>query len=534
VAPAGKNDIEEKLAQARLRLMNISGVLGVGMGFKASAGSFTKQLSWVVFVREKKPLSALSQSEVIPAEVLGYPTDVLQAPSLRRLACTIEDKFDVLVGGARVSNLKRYVATGNLAGDDLGTLGFFATLNSSSSRDNVVLISNNHVIAANSAAVGDPFFQPGLTGSSPSFSLTRENMHPIGTIDNLGQQGEHPFQYPEDPPPAPGAPPTLYHIDCATVKVSTNFSSCCGTNCGTKFANILHNLNQATGMAASDVTGIERMSNTSFVTSPDYPDVKVFKVGEKTGWTIGKIEIPVMTWTDPVDSSIVYNNVMVISDEGPNCGGGAVFAAAGDSGSVVLNKDRKIIGHLIGDLPGMTPPIYLACHIHPTVDFLGITMVSTQNTAGASGGATSLETSLSLDEPSHDMERALALRETVLDSTRGREYRALIEKHLREVVHLVNHVRPVTVAWHRLQGPDFLGHVLHASRHAAYGVPRELNGLGRDEALRRMLETLHQHGSVPLRADIERNAEEVRAFFNNVDDLETLAAQIELSRMSVR
>jgi hypothetical protein len=247
VAPAERNDIEEKLGQAKLRFMNISGVLGVGMGLKASAGKFTKQLSWVVFVRKKKPLSALSQAEVIPAEMFGYPTDVWQVPGLRRLGCTIEDKFDVLVGGARVSNLKRYVATGNLAGDELGTLGFFGTLNSSSSRDNVVLISNNHVISAKSAAVGDPFFQPGLTGSSPTFSLTRENMHPLGTIDNLGLQGEHPFQYSGDPPLAPGAPPTLYHIDCATVKVSTSFSSCCGSNCGTKFANILPNLNQATG-----------------------------------------------------------------------------------------------------------------------------------------------------------------------------------------------------------------------------------------------------------------------------------------------
>jgi hypothetical protein len=61
-----------------------------------------------------------------------------------------------------------------------------------------------------------------------------------------------------------------------------------------------------------------------------------------------------------------------------------------------------------------------------------------------------------------------------------------------------------------------------------------VNGLGRDEALRRILETLYQHGSVPLRDDIERNAKEVRAFFNDVDDLEALAAQIEISRMSIR
>ncbi len=530
----GRVDIEEKLKQAREQLLSLPGVLGVGIGLKATAGQFTPKHSWVVFVRAKKPLSALSPQETIPGELFGYPTDVWQAPALRKLACEISDKFDVLVGGAKISNLKNYVNSGSLVGDDVGTLGFFGTLNSSSSKDNVVLVSNNHVIATNGAARLDPFFQPRLTGSSPTYSLAREDMHPIGTIENLGMQGEQPFQYPEDPPLAPGAPPPLYHIDCGSVKVSTSFSSCCGSNCGTKFANILHNLNQCADFTTSDVTGIERLSQPGFLSLPPGTDYKVYKVGEKTGWTVGKIAIPVMTWTDPVDSSLTYNNVMFIADLGPNCGGGTVFADHGDSGAVVLNKDRKIIGHLVGALPGITPAIYMACHIHPTIDYLGITMVSTQNTAGASGGATALEMALSLDESEHDVSRAMALREQVLNSERGRAYRALVEKHLNEVMHLVNRVRPVTVAWHRLNGPDFLGHVLHASRHAAYAVPRELKGQGRDDALAKMLETLSRHGSAGLRADIERYSDEVRDMAREIDDIESLATQLHLPQMSMK
>jgi hypothetical protein len=534
MGPTGRDDIDLKLKEVRAQLMRLPGVLGVGVGLKASAGKFTGKQSWIVFVRAKKPLNALSPQETIPPELFGYPTDVWQAPGLRSLACEISDKFDVLVGGAKISNLKNYVNTSSLVGDDVGTLGFFGTLNSSSSKDNVVLISNNHVVAVNGAARGDPFFQPRLTGTSPTYSLVREDMHPIGTIENLGLQGEHPYQYPEDPPLAPGAQPTLYHIDCASVKVSTSFSSCCGSNCGTKFANVLHNLNQCPDFTTSDVSGIDRLSQAGFLSLPPGTDYKVYKVGEKTGWTVGKIAIPIMTWTDPVDSSITYNNVMIIADAGPNCGAGAVFAAAGDSGAVVLNKDRKIIGHLVGALPGITPAIYVACHIHPTIDYLGITMVSTQNTAGASGGATSLEMALALDESEHDVPRATVLREQVLNSERGRGYRALIEKHLNEVVHLVNRVRPVTVAWHRLKGPDFLGHVLHASRHAAYAVPREINGQGRDQALVRMLETLSQHGSPGLRADIECHADEVREMAREIDDIESLAAQLQLPQMSTK
>jgi hypothetical protein len=230
-------------------------------------------------------------------------------------------------------------------------------------------------------------------------------------------------------------------------------------------------------------------------------------------------------------ASIHYDRVIIIDDLGPNCGAGTHFAESGDSGAVIINAQRQIIGLLFADAD---LGFYVACHIHPVIDLLGITMVSTQNTAGASGGATSLEMSLSLDENPHEVDRAMVLRDEVLISVRGRQYRALVEKHIQEVVHLVNHVRPVTVAWHRLHGPDFLGHVLHASRHAAYPVPRELHGLGRDEALRKVLETLHKHGSAALRTDIERNADEVRAFFNNIDDLESLAAQIHDEQMSVR
>jgi hypothetical protein len=77
-----------------------------------------------------------------------------------------------------------------------------------------------------------------------------------------------------------------------------------------------------------------------------------------------------------------------------------------------------------------------------------------------------------------------------------------------------------------MRGPDFMGHLAHASRHASYRVPRELDGQDRDKAVARMLETLSQHGTAELREDIERNAEEVRALLSESDDLETLAARM--------
>jgi hypothetical protein len=76
-------------------------------------------------------------------------------------------------------------------------------------------------------------------------------------------------------------------------------------------------------------------------------------------------------------------------------------------------------------------------------------------------------------------------------------------------VYLVNRVRPVTVAWHRAHGPDFLAHAIHASLHAAYSVPRELEGVGRKAAIDRMAEVLRQHGSASLRAELESYGDEI-------------------------
>jgi hypothetical protein len=520
MGPAGQNEIEEKLAQAKRILLKIPGVLSVAWGYKEKAGKPTQQLSFIVMVREKKPPESLSPEETVPSEVLGIPTDVIRAARLRNLACENVQKFDPLVGGTLISKLKKYLANHDLQGESVGTLGFFAT-NSSGARDNVVLLTNNHVLASQGGVVGDLIYQPEFSGVLGSYTLDPKNMHPVGSIENIGMQDNRNFAY-------SGEAAKSMYLDCATAHVNTSFSSCCHTNCGVKFANILHNLNQSPDFNSSGVTGVARVQESDLPQGGTYP---VYKVGYKTGWTKGKIRTTKADNVDPDDPSIHHDQIIVIDDLGPNCGGGTKFAEHGDSGSVIINAQRQIIGLLFA---ASDTGFYAACHIHPVMDLLGITMVSTQHTAGASGGATSLEMSLSLGENPFDVDRAMALRETVLNSVRGRQYRALVEKHIQEVVHLVNHVRPVTVAWHRLHGPNFLGHVMHASRHAEYVVPRELDGLGRDEALRRMLEILHKHGSVPLRIDVERNAEEVRAFFNNIDDLESLAAQVQYEQMSVR
>ena len=125
-----------------------------------------------------------------------------------------------------------------------------------------------------------------------------------------------------------------------------------------------------------------------------------------------------------------------------------------------------------------------------------------------------------------DVVRAAVLRDEILESELGRAYTVLVERHRDEVVYLVNSVRPVTVAWHRARGPDYLAHAAHASRHAGHAVPRELDGVRRDEAITQVLDAFERHGSASLRADIEEYADEARRLVGDADDIDELAARL--------
>lgn len=65
---------------AESRLRSFPGVHAVGIGKKSVGGKFTNELAITVFVTEKKPLDQLNPADVIPAEIDGVKTDVVQVP----------------------------------------------------------------------------------------------------------------------------------------------------------------------------------------------------------------------------------------------------------------------------------------------------------------------------------------------------------------------------------------------------------------------------------------------------------------------
>jgi hypothetical protein len=130
-------------------------VVAVGLGYKVERGERTDQLSLVVSVKEKVPAAELDPVDLVPQQVAGLRTDVLETGPIRALA---EDPR------AR----RRPAQPGISIGHRDITAGTFGMLVQRDGQP--YILSNNHVLAnTNAAAIGDPIYQPGpADGGSPN------------------------------------------------------------------------------------------------------------------------------------------------------------------------------------------------------------------------------------------------------------------------------------------------------------------------------------------------------------------------------
>lgn len=126
-------------------------ILGVGYGAREPKGaSIEADLAVRVYVRKKLSRRELAQSEVIPAQVNGRPTDVIAVGEI--VAAERPVRCGGSVGHFRVG---------------AGTLGCLVRPHGVEGR--AFILSNNHVLAnANDAAYGDLVLEPGRDdGGSP-------------------------------------------------------------------------------------------------------------------------------------------------------------------------------------------------------------------------------------------------------------------------------------------------------------------------------------------------------------------------------
>ena len=140
------NRIRDILGSHRNQLLKRANVVATGIGYKQTGDAKTDTLCIVCSVKEKVPASQLSGQDLVPADLDGTPTDVLQTGVIRALQAPT-DRFRPAPGG---------VSIGHVA-ITAGTLGCWVTKNGQK-----VILSNNHVLAnSNDAEIGDAILQPG-------------------------------------------------------------------------------------------------------------------------------------------------------------------------------------------------------------------------------------------------------------------------------------------------------------------------------------------------------------------------------------
>ncbi|MGN6680861.1 MAG: S8 family serine peptidase, partial [Streptosporangiaceae bacterium] len=93
------------------------------------------------------------------------------------------------------------------------------------------------------------------------------------------------------------------------------------------------------------------------------------------------------------------------------------------------------------------------------------------------------------------------LRRAILATPAGQLVAALISTHADEVIRLVNHERRVTIAWHRMHGPDLLQDMLRRA-DAGMTLPDTVQGQPVATGLARLLDQLERAGSPRLREHI--------------------------------
>jgi len=188
-------------AQAQPNLLAKSNVVGVAVGYKESEGVVTDEIAVVVLVEQKKPLAALHAQDVIPREIDGMRTDVMEVGVLRALQGGKARYRPVIPSGVSIGHYKITA----------GTLGVMVRDKNTGDR---FVLSNNHVLAnSNDAEIGDPILQPGPIdgGLNPADVVAHlERYVKLRYVDDTDDGGDVVIGPPSPPPPSvpPTPPPT--------------------------------------------------------------------------------------------------------------------------------------------------------------------------------------------------------------------------------------------------------------------------------------------------------------------------------------
>jgi hypothetical protein len=310
--------LEDLVAQAKqvkeahvFDLLCKRNVVGVGLGYKISHGVNTGELGLIISVTHKADVSALAAEDLVPQSLNGVKTDVVETGIFRAQDSDPSPK----------GRWRPVVPPGVSIGHPGVTAGTFGCLVRRG--DDVFILSNNHVLAdVNAGKAGDPILQPGVADG--------------GTADDhVAKLADYvPIDFGTSEP------------ECSIVEFITKAMNYVAGAFGSS-----HQL-----QAVKKTPGVNRID--AALARPLAPDLvkheilnigapvgvgavmlgmEVQKMGRTTGYTTGRItQIDVTVRIDYEGPTALYTGQIIASP----------MSQGGDSGSAVLDMDKRIVGLL--------------------------------------------------------------------------------------------------------------------------------------------------------------------------------------------
>lgn len=305
----------ELLAQAKraketyvYELLGKRNVVGVGLGYKVSHGVSTGELSLVVSVTRKVDPSALAAEDLVPRELAGIKTDVVETGVLRAFQGPRDRWRPVVPPGVTVGH---YHITA-------GTFGCLVRRG-----EECFILSNNHVLCdCNRGQEGDAILQPG-----PADGGTSDDR--IATLADCV-----PLDFGTAPP------------ECSIAELSANLLNYVAGAFGSRHR--LQPVKQTEGINRVDAALARPLSpdlvsnEILYIGAPTgvgtaMLGTEVQKTGRTTGHTQGTItQIDATLRIDYNGPTALFTGQLVA---GP-------MSQPGDSGSAVLDMDRRVVGLL--------------------------------------------------------------------------------------------------------------------------------------------------------------------------------------------
>lgn len=467
-------------------LRKIPGVHAVGIGPKITNGKLTGEIAIHVLLPKKKPLDQIPPEHIVPSEIEGIKTDILEIPGFVATALPDQSTYRPLKGGSQVR-----------AGGGLGSGTLACLAKTTSDPIQVVALSNHHVLFSGTAK------GPSCWGCTSGSNVGQPTLSDVIGTNLRGFANET--------------------IDAAIAVV----------NDGVQYLAEIQDFGLISSVRSTPITQDELLDMA--MQPPPNNKFWVNKRGRTTGLTRGWLGSAQLTggpvhWPDGSVQREHYVNQILILPEAftgapvPPPAGSHPVVQSGDSGSLVLDDNHQAVALLFADVTSdSTSPFFgsaIACHISEVQTQLGIALetatalnqVRTAATVHVPHASPSPAPSSPSPAPAHPAVAVVfrpppvvvQVEKEIREIPEGRVYVDLLRKHAPEIHRLVNCNRRVATVWHRCGGPKVLQSCLRMLEDRSHAFPAEVDGVPLQAGIDRFSRVLQRYGSRGLAADVGR------------------------------